>query len=484
MLFLSLLLAVLHAGYSCLFPGSSSSSPAATAAAAKTIVSGQLEHAPAGDTVRLEFGKTKLKTPLRADGTFTLTLPANMAQATPASLYYARQHASLYLTPGDSLHLRLDFPRFDETLRFTGRGAAANNYLAQALWQFEYGPAGSVARPMEQRTPQTTAAQMRAYADAFRQKRRAFLATYAQAHALSATFKQDAALHIDLQWAISLLDYPRYLRDTNKQPLSLPASYFSFLSELPLKKLDYYSGRDPYESTLVLQFLTVYSSRLVPSGTLSPSPTEGPRVYAQATADLGPTAARDKAIYQLLSYQLDTNTAGVVAAMPTFRQQNRDSALARNLREMVGKQLRVQPGQPAPAFTLLDNMGNKVALSDYKGKVVYLDFWGSWCAPCLAEIPASTALRQKMAGREVVFISVAVGDTEEKWQRTLREHQLTSAAGVQLRSPDNTLATDYQVYSYPSHLLIGRDGRIWARPAPAPSAGAEAEAAIESALRK
>ncbi|TGE13968.1 TlpA family protein disulfide reductase [Hymenobacter elongatus] len=481
MLLVSSLSAILLSYYTCLFPSHSICS--STTVSAPIVISGHLAHAPAGDSIRLEFGQFKVKVPITATGNFRVKLP-RVAAATPASLYYARQHASLYLTPGDSLHLTLEFPRFDETLRFTGRGAAANNYLAQALWQFEYGPVGSVPRPVEQRTPQTTAAQMRAYADSFRQKRQDFLATYTQAHPVAAAFKSYATLRINLQWAISLLEYPQYYRDTNKRLAPLPNSYFNFLQQLPLKKLDECFGRDQSESTLALQFLTVYSNRLLPSGTLSSDPGEAQKLYNKATADLGLTSSRDKALYQLLSYQLDANTAGVVAAMPTFRLQNQDSVLARNLREMVSKQLRVEPGQPAPPFTLLNNDGKKVTLSDFKGKVVYLDFWGSWCAPCIAEIPASTALKERMAGREVVFISVAVGDTEEKWQRTLQAHQLTSAAGVQLRSPDNTVAAAYQIYSYPSHMLIGRDGRIRVRRAPAPSAGAETIAAIESALSK
>lgn len=71
-------------------------------------------------------------------------------------LQYGRQHTSSYLSPGDQLRITLDFPRFDETLRYTGRGADANNYLAQSLYKFEYGPAGAVPRPQEQLTPATT----------------------------------------------------------------------------------------------------------------------------------------------------------------------------------------------------------------------------------------------------------------------------------------------------------------------------------------
>ncbi len=80
--------------------------------------------------------------------------------------------------------MTLDFPRFDESLRYTGRGATASNYLAQALWTFEFSPAVAAARAAT--TAKPTLAQLRQGADANRQARRNFLATYAQAHPLRA----------------------------------------------------------------------------------------------------------------------------------------------------------------------------------------------------------------------------------------------------------------------------------------------------------
>lgn len=84
------------------------------------------------------------------------------------------------------MHLTLDFPRFDESLRFTGRGANANNYLAQAFWRFD---TGQQPRPQDQLTATTTPGQARPAADAFRAHQLAFLATYGQQHPLPAAFQ-------------------------------------------------------------------------------------------------------------------------------------------------------------------------------------------------------------------------------------------------------------------------------------------------------
>ncbi|MEJ7660536.1 MAG: TlpA disulfide reductase family protein [Hymenobacter sp.] len=90
-----------------------------------------------------------------------------------------------------------------------------------------------------------------------------------------------------------------------------------------------------------------------------------------------------------------------------FKANNRDSTIARDLRAAVRAHLALATGRPAPDFTLPDASGRPVALRSLRGKVVYLDFWATWCAPCLAEMPASRALRQRFAGRDVVFLYVS-----------------------------------------------------------------------------
>lgn len=442
----------------------------------RTIVRGHLAHAPAGDTVRLWYGSQQVKTPLGASGDFTLVV-TGLPHATSASLSYARQRTPLYLSPGDSLHLTLDFARFDETVRYTGRGAAANNYLAQVLWRFQAAP--TAASPERQRTPATTPAQMRHLADAFRQQQHAFLARYQVTNALPSAFQRQAALDIDLEWARLLLDYPGYHRTVAKQAAVLPAGYYDFLRQLPRQQLDEQVTREP-----VLRMLTAYGGRLLPDGPLRADPAEAARLYALATADFGPNRARDWALYQLFTFQLPDNLTGVMAAYPTFQAQNRDTLLSRNLRQFLRDLRHLQPGQPAPSFTLLNHEGRPVSLTDFRGKVVYLDFWGTWCAPCRQELPASAQLARQFAGRDVVFVSIAVNDAEQKWQRVLATEQLTALGQVQLRSPDAIVPTAYNVVEYPSYLLLDRQGRIRLTSAPRPSAGTATVAAIEQALQQ
>jgi thiol-disulfide isomerase/thioredoxin len=120
---------------------------------------------------------------------------------------------------------------------------------------------------------------------------------------------------------------------------------------------------------------------------------------------------------------------------------------------------RGEPSQ-APDFRLTDFNGEKLTLSQYKGKVVLLDFWASWCTPCRAEIPKFIEWQKKYSndGFQVIGISM---DDDEKAARKFVE-LLKPNYPVAMGTP--TVAESYGgVLGLPANLVISRDGRIVAR---------------------
>jgi thiol-disulfide isomerase/thioredoxin len=448
-----------------------------------TVLSGHLAHAPAHDTVRVQVGQKHYKAALSATGDFRMTIKGLAAPA-PADFRYARQHTTLYLAPGDDVRLTVDFPNFDETIKYSGRGAAPNNYLARAGWQFRYGPAADSLRPEAHLTPATTPAELRQLADEFRARQLAFLDAYDKATPLPPAFRYDQTVGIALEWGAQLLDYVGYRREHAPGAGALPAGYFDFIGQLPVAELPRYDGRSQADNDHVGRLLLGYQQRLVPSGQLSRDPTATQGLYALAGTELGSPALRDKTMFLLLSGKLDDDLPGVLAAYPAFKQLNQDSSYARNLHAILAKRVRLGVGQPAPPFALLDNAGRTVTLADLRGKVVYLDFWGSWCPPCMKELNEySHALKKQFAGRDVVFVYISVGDAEEKWQKVLVAKNLLSANAVHLRQPkDGQTAFDYQINTFPTYWLLDKAGRIVDMQAPRPSDGAKTVAAIERAL--
>jgi len=144
--------------------------------------------------------------------------------------------------------------------------------------------------------------------------------------------------------------------------------------------------------------------------------------------------------------------------------------------------LRSEIGKPAVNFILDDNFGNKVSLHDFKGKVVYIDVWASWCGPCRAETPAFKLLYENYKNdSRVVFISIASRDAFRDWKKALEEDK---TEWIQLIDKDDVVWKAYTTYSIPNFILIDKNGNILNFDAPMPSSGIAIQKLIDVAILK
>jgi thiol-disulfide isomerase/thioredoxin len=114
-------------------------------------------------------------------------------------------------------------------------------------------------------------------------------------------------------------------------------------------------------------------------------------------------------------------------------------------------------GKPAPAFTLKTLDGRPVSLADYRGRVVLLDFWGTFCPPCIAALPQLQALHERHAARGFVVIGVTVDD------RPALVKKATAKVTYPIVQATPAVWSAYKVNALPSLVLVGRDGRILKR---------------------
>ncbi len=113
--------------------------------------------------------------------------------------------------------------------------------------------------------------------------------------------------------------------------------------------------------------------------------------------------------------------------------------------------------RPAPPFTLTLFDGKVLRLEDLRGKVVFLNFWASWCPPCRAEARTLEAAWQKHRDQGVVFLGVNLQDKEEAAREFLAEFDVTYPNGMDRGA---RIAVDYGVWGLPETFFIDRDGRI------------------------
>ena len=120
-------------------------------------------------------------------------------------------------------------------------------------------------------------------------------------------------------------------------------------------------------------------------------------------------------------------------------------------------ELKPWPGGPTPALSLKDLEGTAQALQAYRGKVVVLNFWATWCEPCRDEMPSFNKLRQSFAGKPVVVLAVNVGEGEGRIAEFLRKVPVDFPV---LLDRDAAVSKAWKVRLLPATFILGRDGRV------------------------
>lgn len=131
--------------------------------------------------------------------------------------------------------------------------------------------------------------------------------------------------------------------------------------------------------------------------------------------------------------------------------------------------LREKDSGIAPDFTYPDVDGRQVSLSDFKGKVVLIDVWATWCGPCQAQIPYLLKLEEELKDLGIVFLGVSLDKAadREKWLHMIKEKGLK---GVQLFADGwSQITKDYEIKGIPRFIVVGKDGDLVARQAPVPA---------------
>lgn len=113
---------------------------------------------------------------------------------------------------------------------------------------------------------------------------------------------------------------------------------------------------------------------------------------------------------------------------------------------------------------LLDTITTK-----YANKVIYIDFWATWCSPCLAEIPNSKLLQQEYKDKDIVFLFLANRSSEDAWKATIANKELTGEHILLTNDQYNILAAKFNITGIPHYVLIDKQGNIISKNAPRPS---------------
>ncbi|MBX2970003.1 MAG: TlpA family protein disulfide reductase [Cyclobacteriaceae bacterium] len=167
-----------------------------------------------------------------------------------------------------------------------------------------------------------------------------------------------------------------------------------------------------------------------------------------------------------------------------FKSNFPKSAYTPRLQQAYDKWLKLAKGNVAPNYEGLSPDSLKRSLADYKGKVVYVDVWATWCGPCRAEFPNSKILKNEYRDEEdLVFMYVSIDSDKSAWKKYLTNDPEFAGEHLFVEGAWNSeICKTYNIMAIPRYLLIDKDGKIADSNAPRPSSGDVIRNAINALL--
>lgn len=422
-----------------------------------TRVTAALANASEQRSIAFEYQQTPVyykpvtvEVPLDEKGCFAVELPFTEAQMVSVDL---GDEVKLFLEPGDQLHIDADLLDRPQSLRFSGQGAANNQFLAALRSRFpdylriDYEDLAVDAH--------------RKIIDQRRLELESFLDEGCSQYQLTLGFIAYYRSAIIYEWAEEVFHYLIAYKMCNgrKRPV-IPEDYYDALN--PVELVDEAAiGIIDYRRFLWNNFIRIVQS--------DEAQHRGDFLqFHTIIYHLAKRLLHGKVLYFFLAGEIIDDFQGGrfdqgEQRWVEFRQDNPYPEYTEAVEEVVRETSKFKPGQPAPDFTLDDLEGQSVSLSDFKGQVVFLDFWSRGCLPCIEDFPYLEQIKQQTQNQPVVFLSISLDASAERWQQAVDEHGLT---GVHVRSPGGwqaAVAQLYQLRSVPTYLLVDSDGLLAGR---------------------
>ncbi len=387
-----------------------------------------------------------------------------MPEAAIGTLRNGRTSIQLFLEPGDILEINADAGNWLESISFLGKAAAVNTFFV--AYQRDLLP--QTGATFFGNAAATLAAEaFVAATDSVANIKLGFLAGFPEKQNLSPAFNAWFETEVLYGKYTRLLSYPAiHQRFNNLDSLpELPGNYFAFLQNSAL------FDDNRLNSETYVNFLLAYLAYRAPEHRQRFDEVASTNEINFALA--GELIPGESGYYaQALSINREFNFGNLEKARALYVQfmetSDSEDLKGRVTKTWEGIQA-LMPGNPAPDFIMTDINGNQVKLGDFKGKVVYLKFWASWCGPCMRQVPPAAELKKRLEGQsDLVFMYVSIDTDLDAWRSTIERNNIS---GIHLQTPGRERGTPalYQVKWIPTFFIIGKDGNIFDNRPPQPS---------------
>jgi len=388
----------------------------------------------------------------------------------------------VYLEKGDNITVK---SRFDKKMPvFTGKGAA--NEIA--FYKIYNSLSGSFRSIKEiQNKPEGLGVQF----DTMFSKAFPILEAYKKT--VTPGFYKDQYASISYQYLGFKLDVPFWFKRYNKKSLAetVPANYWDLEKEVKFD--DKLLNNEEYQSTMFASLPGFYELKYKinsgkPDSILTPEEVfmyKYRQIEKNYTGKTRAQALKNEIIGRLQAVK-DASTVKPLydEYLKTYSAQI-TPADVKSVEDVYNSTIRLAAGQTPPPFTLKDVDGKDVTLKDFYGKVIYMDFWASWCSPCRAQMKmGAPKLHKKYAdNKDIVFLYINMDERMELAKKAIAEDHIEGAhlfSGGFNR--DNAIVKAFNIGGIPRYVIIGKDGKIFDNDAPRPTDDAT-PAKIDMALK-
>lgn len=375
--------------------------------------------------------------PVNAEGNFDLVLPLEKPT------YYQIGRNTLYLTPGDDLEVYLGTSQPQST--FKGKGMEANTYLKGRLFP-KAGSFLSAGRNLGE-TFKATKAIVDSLAAIRMQELKAL-------QNVSPEFKRLETMRIKADVANSYMAFASYsdnmLRNCKSEEEAIKVIrefYKSIRGDINpiLKEI---AASDDYLEVAVVRdvLLDCYNEKTFGF-------PKSPRL-----TELSKALEKGEELDGVL-------TPAKYKELKAFAEGMKNKDFKETFLSRLERRAKLMEGRPAVDLDIMTPDGKKGKLSDYKGKVMYVDFWATWCGPCMGEMPHFNELSKKYPNLQ--FIGISVDESEKAWKTRISNGDHGEV--LELICHDSRTKTGWDITGIPRFLLIDEDFNIISADAPRPS---------------
>lgn len=441
-------------------------------AATETKFSGKIEKASRTFFLIEREGKSDT-VKLAKDGSFELLIK----QVSPDYflLQMGKNSMSLYLLPGDDFNAQFIGSTIPDNAVFSGKSAVYASYLAGKQRQDRDLSGKSAYNKWSEMTP----AVFMATRDSIRNSRIVALEKEAKTGAFDANFVAIEKKSFNYQFANDLILY-RQVAEEKYYPM--PANFIDAINN---------TKRDDDAMAWNEQFLTFAQNMVKQEAALAynagvdKSYLHYYELQVNKVCELFPTEQCRNAIYPRIMQDLikDVGTQDLTNCLRKFEECCTNKSFVQRVKTYAAQFEYMYAGRPAPDAAFYDTTGKTMRFSDYRGKLLYVDVWATWCGPCKREIPDLKKLEEEYHGKNIHFLSISTDKDLNAWKNYIRKNDMAGLQMHQSDIPEEGVSMLYMVNSIPRFLLIDEAGKIISADAPRPSSGELIRNLINSNLK-